>query len=308
MLSIIIPTKNRVHLLKLTVDSIIKQDLPINNLIISDNHSDIPINLIDVTDSKDLSIKIIYQKSSLPIIDHFNWCAKYIKEGYVILFADDDILSTNYISSLNQSLESNPAADVAIGNVAKISYSGKLHYHYNKQNKYKVQSTTGWSIDKKAIHYLNYGHKEEWAWAIFYGLYKAPALNQHQFSENLKDPGALFVCEIMLNHDIAYEPSSGTVYKRDGGESNTPSRLPLSSIISTPWQTLKSAWLISELILKTLREHKMITFKVLLAMPLFWSRNISKSFILVVWCTIRSVFPPAWLSNIRPKLRRLMGH
>lgn len=306
-ITVIIPTRNRKHLLMEAISSVLNNKSRCYiNIIISDNNSIDPIseNEVELYEKK---IKVNYLVKYFTIIDHFNVCMQYVKEGYVSIFADDDIMSPNYISSLERSLSINQEADVAIGNVARMSPTGEIRYHYDRQEKYKVQSTIGWSFEQKAIHYLCYGHKEEWAWTIIYGLYKAAILNSHSFSEKLNDPGALFVCDVTLNNNIVYDKNHGTIFKRDGGESNTPTALKFSSIMIAPWQTLKSAWLITLLIITKLRAEKQLSVKVLLALAIFWARNIGKSMILVGWCTARSIIPPQWLANIRPRLRRLIG-
>jgi glycosyltransferase involved in cell wall biosynthesis len=92
LLSIVLPTRNRAHLLHYALQSILTQDWDDYELIVSDNDSsDGTKECIDSFSHPRL--RYIRPSGYLHVCEHWDFAVRYAQGKYVLMFADDDCLA-----------------------------------------------------------------------------------------------------------------------------------------------------------------------------------------------------------------------
>ena len=127
LVSIGIPTYNRLKFLKETVESAISQSYSNIEIIISDNCSSDGTNewLKTLTDSR---IKIFTQSENIGMIPNWNKCVKESNGEYFILLSDDDYIDINFVSELITIVERhNKCFSICYGNTILVE-DGKDFY------------------------------------------------------------------------------------------------------------------------------------------------------------------------------------
>ncbi|MBS0271089.1 MAG: glycosyltransferase [Proteobacteria bacterium] len=99
--SIVIPTHNRLHLLKDAIFSVIQQRNSNWELVIFDNASSDPIEEY-VKSLKDERIKYKRSKTFLPVTDSWNKAMDVATGDYIIMLGDDDGLAPHYLEVINK--------------------------------------------------------------------------------------------------------------------------------------------------------------------------------------------------------------
>lgn len=112
-----IPAYNRAKLLERALNSIIRQDYQNIEVIIADDCSpdDDLQKVIESYSHKILSLKYIRHNRNIGLIKNCLGLLDYANSKYFMWLADDDEISSNYISSLVSLLESSPDIATATG-------------------------------------------------------------------------------------------------------------------------------------------------------------------------------------------------
>src|SRR5260370_42182074 len=101
MFSIVIPTRDRLSLLKDAIETVRCQEVADWELVIFDNASTDPIreHVIGLNDTR-----IRYERSDefLPVTSSWNRAIDLARGEYVILLGDDDALTPNYFAKLKE--------------------------------------------------------------------------------------------------------------------------------------------------------------------------------------------------------------
>ena len=97
--SVLIPTLNRLDLLKLAVETVRRQDYDNWEIIISDNCSDADVPHY-VASLKDDRIKCFRPPTRVPVTDNWNLALEKSSGDYVIMLGDDDCLMSGYLSRM----------------------------------------------------------------------------------------------------------------------------------------------------------------------------------------------------------------
>ncbi|MCZ6913670.1 MAG: glycosyltransferase family A protein, partial [Rickettsia endosymbiont of Ixodes persulcatus] len=134
--SVIIPTRNRLDMLKLSLSSLVKQDFKDFEIIISDN-SDAVGQCLNFAYIKTLGLSnLIYKKPDIILTMHDHWefalnGAKGLYQGVLI---DKTLLRNKALSALFQILTNDHEIDIL--NYLQIG----IEYHPKRLFKYKIQS------------------------------------------------------------------------------------------------------------------------------------------------------------------------
>lgn len=127
-LSILIPTYNYANYLPQALQSILEQDFCDFELLISDDAStDNTRDVVLPALERDARIRYTCHPKNLGMVANWNWCLNQAQGEYVyFLFADDFLLSTNALSMLVNSLDTHPAAALAVSPRLVIDEAGNV--------------------------------------------------------------------------------------------------------------------------------------------------------------------------------------
>lgn len=104
LFSIVIPTRNRAHLLKYALESVVKQEFDDWEVIVSDNvSSDETSNL--VASYLDRRVRYVQPPSYLPVHDHWNFAIRFARGQYLHMLGDDDCLASNALGAFAKMIE-----------------------------------------------------------------------------------------------------------------------------------------------------------------------------------------------------------
>lgn len=122
-LSVIIPTHNRLHLLKDAVETVRRQGLPDWRIVLFDNASEDPIRSFveELSDER-----IAYHRSDefLPVTESWNRAIDLADGDYVVLLGDDDGLVPGAIDRLSDIASRFDNPDVIYGNIFQFWHAG----------------------------------------------------------------------------------------------------------------------------------------------------------------------------------------
>jgi len=142
MISIIIPTYNRVHLLQETLDSIINQTYQLwECIVVDDGSTDNTSQIIELYTKKDFRIQLHQRPSDRP--KGANACRNYgfelSKGEFVHFFDSDDIMHPEHLEKKIQILEKNGSIHFC------ICQSQNFEGYFSKENLQKpsINKTTG---------------------------------------------------------------------------------------------------------------------------------------------------------------------
>ena len=120
---IVIMSRNRVALLRECIQSIISQDDTEFQFVVSDNSDGSEV--YDYIRTNHPQITIRRRSPVLPALDHFNAIIEECTSRYIVIFHDDDILTSDYVRKMKTAWLENPTC-VAIGCNARILRNGNL--------------------------------------------------------------------------------------------------------------------------------------------------------------------------------------
>jgi hypothetical protein len=125
LISIVVPTYNRAHLLKHSLDSALCQTYPHLEIVVSDNGStDDTRKVLD--HCEDPRVKKLRQTVHVGIIENFQACLAAATGQFVLVLSDDDLLTPQCIELLVTAILDNPSAVKAYGRARKETLDGEL--------------------------------------------------------------------------------------------------------------------------------------------------------------------------------------
>ena len=149
--SILLPTKNRLQLLKSCINSVLEQNFNDFELIVSDNNSKDNTQKYckSIFDSR---LKYFRLNQDHPVT--FNWNNAYSKARgeYIIIIGDDDYLTKNYLAKVNEQI-SNQAEEIIIVNQAR--YHHQDYEDLNFRNKLILRKYSNKTFKIKSSKYLS---------------------------------------------------------------------------------------------------------------------------------------------------------
>ena len=123
--SVLLPTRNRLELLKYAVETVRRQDYDDWELIISDNFSDDDI-VGYVCSLNEPRIKYFRTESFVPVTDNWNNALYKATGEYIIMLGDDDCLMKGYFSKIRQLIETYSNPDFIYTSAYLYSYPGVM--------------------------------------------------------------------------------------------------------------------------------------------------------------------------------------
>lgn len=123
--SVLLPTRNRLDLLSLAIETVLRQDYSNWEIIVSDNFSDEDIaGYIKSLDEP--RIKYLRTQSFIPVTDNWNNALEKSTGDYVIMLGDDDCLMKGYFSTLSQLIKTFSSPDLIYTNAFLYAYPGVI--------------------------------------------------------------------------------------------------------------------------------------------------------------------------------------
>ena len=101
--SIVIPTRDRLQLLKLAVESILKQNFSDFEIVIADNSSNSAVEDW-ITIRSDSRIRYFPWGGNLDVTENWNRAIGLAEGRYILMLGDDDVIVPNALSSLHKTL------------------------------------------------------------------------------------------------------------------------------------------------------------------------------------------------------------
>ncbi|MHA6279851.1 glycosyltransferase family 2 protein [Salinimicrobium sp. CAU 1759] len=155
MVSIIIPTRNRSHLLGETLDSIIKQTW--SNwecIVVDDNSQDSTKELIQFYSQKDSRIKLFSRPQDL--LKGANSCRNYgfakSRGDYIVWFDSDDLMTPDHVEVKAQALEATNS-DFVIAKTRNFKGDDQHEPYYYEKKDYGIKAS---DFILSKIHWYTY--------------------------------------------------------------------------------------------------------------------------------------------------------
>lgn len=121
--SVVIPTHNRLHLLRDAIETVRRQEYPEWELVVFDNASVDPIGE-HVRSLKDSRVRYARSDEFLPVTDSWNRAIDLARGDYVVLLGDDDGLTPNYFKRVADIIEEFDGPDVVYNNIYQFWHPG----------------------------------------------------------------------------------------------------------------------------------------------------------------------------------------
>ncbi|MBI3258645.1 MAG: glycosyltransferase family 2 protein [Ignavibacteriae bacterium] len=123
--SVLLPTRNRLELLKTAIYSVQNQDYDNWEIIVSDNFSEQDIGGY-VRSLNDLRIKYFRTPHFISVTDNWNHTIEKCSGDYIIMLGDDDCLLKNYFTNICQLIKKHPSPDMIYTSGFTYAYPGAL--------------------------------------------------------------------------------------------------------------------------------------------------------------------------------------
>jgi glycosyltransferase involved in cell wall biosynthesis len=129
MITVLIPTFNRPHLLRIALDSVARQTYlqHISKVIVSENGHNINSKYV-CDEFPQLNIEYVYQEHQLLVLEHLKWLMSRIKIGYIAFLCDDDWWNTYHIELAIRSFERKPDCIAYFSNFVYANDEYKVNF------------------------------------------------------------------------------------------------------------------------------------------------------------------------------------
>ncbi len=121
--SALLPTRNRLQYLRFAVESVLRQDDPDWELVVSDNDSedDIAGYVASLGDDR---VRYVRTDSFVPVTENWNNALRHSTGDYVVMLGDDDALLPGYFSAMRRHVERFEAPDAVYTSAMLYAYPG----------------------------------------------------------------------------------------------------------------------------------------------------------------------------------------
>lgn len=133
LITVFIPWIGREPYIQHAVESVLKQDYPNLEILISDNSLAHPPKLACVN-TDDPRIRIVQRtERRLTAAEHYCACLQDARGDYVMILSDDDLIEPGYVSSMYAAIASHPGVTVCIGEQIAIGeYDDVVPLNFNQ--------------------------------------------------------------------------------------------------------------------------------------------------------------------------------
>ena len=123
MFSVVVPTHNRLHLLRDAIETVRRQEFGQWEVVVFDNASKDGI-ADHVHSLDDQRVRYARSDSFLPVTDSWNRAIELARGDYVVLLGDDDGLTPHYFKRLTDIIERFNSPDVVYNNIYQFWHPG----------------------------------------------------------------------------------------------------------------------------------------------------------------------------------------
>ena len=125
LLSVLLPTRNRLEYLRYAVESVRRQDGDDWEIIVSDNDStdDVAGYVAGLVDER---IRYVRTDTFVPVTENWNNALRHARGDYVVMLGDDDALLPGYLSALRDLADRFAQPDVIYTGALLFAYPGVL--------------------------------------------------------------------------------------------------------------------------------------------------------------------------------------
>jgi glycosyltransferase involved in cell wall biosynthesis len=123
--SVLLPTRNRLDLLRYALESVFRQDFDDWEIIVSDNASDQDVCGY-VEGIGDPRVKYLRTDRFLPVTENWNRALEKSSGDYVVMLGDDDALEKGYFETLSHLVEEYDHPDIIYHKALLYAYPGVL--------------------------------------------------------------------------------------------------------------------------------------------------------------------------------------
>jgi len=123
--SVLLPTRNRLELLRYAIESVRRQDFADWEIVVSDNASEEDIAGY-VRSLSDPRVRYFRTASFVPVTDNWNNALQKSTGDYVVMLGDDDCLMPGYFSTLRRLIEERGAPDLVYHSALLYAYPGVM--------------------------------------------------------------------------------------------------------------------------------------------------------------------------------------
>jgi glycosyltransferase involved in cell wall biosynthesis len=123
--SVLLPSRNRLELLKCALDSILSQRFSDFEVIVSDNCSgtDYAPFILSLGDAR---VRLVRTAIPLPVTANWNHALQHARGQYILMLGDDDALAPGCLARFDQLITEHAAPDVVYGMAYHYAYAGVI--------------------------------------------------------------------------------------------------------------------------------------------------------------------------------------
>jgi hypothetical protein len=121
--SVLLPTRNRLELLKYAVQTVLQQDYDEWEIVVSDNCSEEDVRGY-IEGLRDPRIHYFRTQSFVPVTDNWNLALARSTGNYVIMLGDDDALLHGYFRTMRSLIEAHDEPDFVYSDAVQFAYPG----------------------------------------------------------------------------------------------------------------------------------------------------------------------------------------
>jgi hypothetical protein len=126
--SVLLPTRNRLELLRYAVATVQKQDYADWEIIVSDNASDEDV-VGFVRGLADPRVKVFRSERFVPVTENWNLALSHSSGDYVLMLGDDDCVLKGYFSRSRELLAQFDAPELVCTDAFQYAYPGVIPWH-----------------------------------------------------------------------------------------------------------------------------------------------------------------------------------
>jgi glycosyltransferase involved in cell wall biosynthesis len=123
--SVLLPTHDRLDLLRNAVETVLRQDYQDWEVVVSDNASGEDVEGY-VAQLGDARVRYVRTPAFLPVTDSWNYALQAARGDYVLMLGDDDGLLPGYFRSLREVVEGHDRPDLVYHSALLLAYPGVL--------------------------------------------------------------------------------------------------------------------------------------------------------------------------------------
>lgn len=123
LVSVLLPTRNRLEYLRHAVETVLRQDDPDWELVVSDNQSEDDVRgFVDALG--DDRIVYVATTSFVPVTDNWNLALAHSRGSYVVMLGDDDALMPEFVGRIRELAATHAQPDLVYQSAWLFAYPG----------------------------------------------------------------------------------------------------------------------------------------------------------------------------------------